>query len=133
MSTKIKGVEVVEHGNYLYGTLDGVDFVQSGKLEDGTKYGASVKLKFITRVTAVKNVGGIDVATKKAISQIIRIPTTDTDLPVEVAKYNDLIGKDLLISYNTPDNHTYSVPSEVKVLVGGEDKKVTDINEDTKN
>jgi len=47
-NNSIKPVQVVEHGNYLYGTLDGLDFVASGIMQDTKKpYSASLKLKFI--------------------------------------------------------------------------------------
>ena len=47
-NNSIKPIEVVEHGNYLYGTLDGLDFVVSGIMQDTKKpYPASLKLKFI--------------------------------------------------------------------------------------
>ena len=65
---KSKDVKVTKHGNYLYGVLDGVDFVQSGTLENGNKYGASVKLRFITKVTVIKTVDGVDIPTLKAIA-----------------------------------------------------------------
>lgn len=112
----MKKVEITEHGNYLFGSIDGVDFVQSGTLENGQKYGASVKLKFITKVNVIKKVLGTDVVTKKALSQIIKIPTTDTDLPSLIAKYNTLIGQDLLINYSTADNHTFTVNDEKDLI-----------------
>ena len=114
-----KEINIKEHGNYLYGSLDGVDFVQSGTLENGQKYGASVKLKFITKVTVVKNVAGIDIPTQKAISQIIKIPTTDDKLVELVHKYNDFIGKELLINYGTADNNTFSISATAEIKVIG--------------
>ena len=113
----MKEVKITEQGNYLYGALDGVDLVASGVLENGASYGASVKLKFITRVSSVKNVAGIDVPTKKAISQIIKIQTTDTELPSIVNKYNELIGKELLINYATADNNVFVVSDEKSISI----------------
>ncbi|MCK5293334.1 MAG: hypothetical protein KAJ49_01685, partial [Arcobacteraceae bacterium] len=72
---KNKDVKVTKHGNYLYGVLDGVDFVQSGTLENGNKYGASVKLRFITKITVIKTVEGVEIPTLKAIAQTIKVPT----------------------------------------------------------
>jgi len=115
-----KKIELEEHGNFLYGSLDGVDFVASGKLENGTAYGASVKLKFITKIDVVKNVQGTEIKTKKAISQIIKLPTTDEQLALMVHKYNELIGKDLLLSYSTADNNIFQMQSDVSVKVVGE-------------
>lgn len=65
---KNKEVKLIKHGNYLYGVLDGVDFVSAGVLENGTKYGASVKLKFITKTTVIKTVDGVEIPTQKAIT-----------------------------------------------------------------
>ena len=113
----MKKVEISEHGNYLFGVIDGVDFVQSGQLENGQKYGASVKLKFITKVNVIKQVLGTDVVTKKALSQVIKIPTNDNELPSLIAKYNGLIGSDLLINYSTADNHTFTVTDEKSLTV----------------
>lgn len=49
VQNNIKPVQLTEHGNFLYGTLDGVDFVASGIMQDTKKpYGASIRLKFIT-------------------------------------------------------------------------------------
>ena len=110
-----KKVELSEHGNYLFGTLDGVDFVASGSME-GKPYPASVKLKFITRITKIKMVNNIEIPTKSAISQTIKIPTTDENLRKLAIKYNDLIGQDLLINYATADNNTFTVSDESEIL-----------------
>ena len=110
-------VKLAKHGNYLYGVLDGVDFVSAGVLENGTKYGASVKLKFITKTTIIKTVDGIEIPTQKALAQIIKVPCANTELSLIVRKYNELIGKDLLINYSTPDNNMFSVNSNVEILI----------------
>lgn len=108
-------VKLTGHGNYLYGTLDGVDFVSSG-IMDNKPYPASVKLKFITRITKIKTVNNIEIPTKSAISQTIRIPTVDENLRKLALKYNDLIGQDLLINYATADNNTFNVDDENGII-----------------
>lgn len=110
-----KKVELSEHGNYLFGTLDGVDFVASGTME-GKPYPASVKLKFITRITKTKSVNNIDIPTKVAIAQTIKVPTTDANLRKLAIKYNDLIGEDLLINYATADNNMFTVADESEII-----------------
>lgn len=117
MEKKNGEVNLTGHGNYLYGVLDGVDFVSAGVLENGTRYGSSVKLKFITKTTVIKTVNGVEIPTQKAISQIIKVPCADTELSLIVRKYNDLIGKELLISYSTPDNNVFSVNSDVAIEI----------------
>lgn len=113
----MKEIKLTEQGNYLYGVLDGVDLVASGVLENGTQYGASVKLKFITKITVIKIVAGMEIPTKKAISQIIKIPSTDTELPSIVNKYNELIGKELLIGYGTIDNNVFTVIDDKSISI----------------
>ncbi len=104
-----KEINIKEHGNYIYGTLDGVDFVSSGVIaETKQKYGASVKLKFTTSFDITKKVNGIDIPTQKLISQIIKIPTEDTNLSSLVVKYNKMIGKEVIIPLQPADNSTFS-------------------------
>ena len=114
-----KGTEIrlSKHGNYLYGVLDGVDFVSEGVLENGTKYAASVKLKFITKITIIKNVEGVDIPTQKAISQTIKVPTANTELSMIVRKYNELIGKELLINYSIKDENMFAVNANVEIEI----------------
>ncbi|MEA3498046.1 MAG: hypothetical protein U9R16_03195 [Campylobacterota bacterium] len=114
---KGKDIKLNKHGNYLYGVLDGVDFVSAGVLENGTKYGASVKLKFITKVSAIKTVDGVEIPTQKAISQIIKVPCANTELSIIVKKYNELIGKELLINYGVQDGNTFAVNANVEIEI----------------
>jgi len=114
---KNKEVKLIKHGNYLYGVLDGVDFVSAGVLENGTKYGASVKLKFITKTTVIKTVEGVEIPTQKAITQTIKVPCANTELSLIVKKYNELIGNELLINYSTPDNNVFAVNAKVEIEV----------------
>lgn len=111
-------VELQAHGNYLYGQVEGVDFTVSGKLESGQAYGASVKLKFTQKIETTKNVNGMDIPTHKMISQIIKIPTTDSELPKLVGKYNALINKDVLISYGVKDNHSFETDDDKVIALG---------------
>lgn len=116
-NNSIKPVQVVEHGNYLYGTLDGLDFVASGIMQDTKKpYSASLKLKFILKSTFYKDLNGLQIATQRVTSQIVRIPTTDDKLPQLVAKYNELVGKDLFINYNAKDGEVINIQDEKEII-----------------
>ena len=116
-NNSIKPVQVLEHGNYLYGTLDGLDFVASGIMQDTKKaYSASLKLKFIMKSTFLKELNGIQIPTQRVTSQIVRIPTTDDKLPQLVAKYNELVGKDLFINYNAKDGEVITIQDEKEIL-----------------
>lgn len=116
-NNSIKPVQIVEHGNYLYGTLDGLDFVASGIMQDTKKpYSASLKLKFIMKSTFYKDLNGLQIATQRVTSQIVRIPTTDDKLPQLVAKYNELVGKDLFINYNAKDGEVINIQDEKEII-----------------
>lgn len=110
-----KEIKISHHGNYLFGNLDGVDYVTKGTYE-GNEYPASIKLKFVMRVLKVKSINGVEVPTKVAITQTIKIPTTDDNLALLVAKYNELLGQDLLINYATGANDTFVVKDEKDIL-----------------
>lgn len=115
--TTVKPIQIKEHGNFLYGTLDGLDFVPSGIMQDTKKpYGASIRLKFIIKSTFIKELNGVQIPTQRATSQIMRIPTTDDKLPTQVAKYNELVGKDLLVNYGGKDGDTFIVQDENEIL-----------------
>lgn len=116
MST-VKPVQVKEHGNFLYGQLDGLDFVASGIMQDTKKpYGASLKLKFIMKSTFLKDLNGVQIPTQRATSQIVRIPTTDDKLPQLVVKYNELVGKDLFINYISKDGELINIQDEKEII-----------------
>jgi hypothetical protein len=76
-----------------------------------------VKLRFITKVTIVKTVDGVEIPTLKAIAQTIKVPCANNELSQIVRKYNELIGKELLISYGTSDNHTFAVNANVEIEI----------------
>jgi len=114
---KNKEVKLNKHGNYLYGVLDGVDFVSAGVLENGTKYGASLKLRFITKVSVIKTVEGVEIPTLKAIAQTIKVPCANNELSMIVRKYNELISKELLINYSIQDGNTFAVSSNVGIEI----------------
>ena len=120
MSTT-KEIKLNQHGNYIYATLDGVDFTVAGvmineKTNTKTNYGSSIKLKFIIKDTFLKEVNGIKIPTLKANSVLIRIPTTDDKIPALVKKYNELINQDLFIKYNLTDGHSITVQDENEIL-----------------
>ncbi|TLP36942.1 hypothetical protein [Arcobacter arenosus] len=113
----VKEINLKEHGNFIYGTLDGVDFVPSGVIrESGQTYSASVKLKFIMKSTVTKDLNGVSIPTVRANSQIIKIQCRDEELPSLALKYNDLVGKDLLINYGGKDGDTFVIQDEKDIL-----------------
>lgn len=116
-NSSIKPVQILEHGNYLYGTLDGLDFVPSGIMQDTKKpYSASLKLKFIMKSTFLKDLNGIQIPTQRVTSQIVRIPTTDDKLPQLVQKYNALVGQNLFINYNAKDGEVINIQDEKEII-----------------
>jgi hypothetical protein len=116
MSKLSKKIELETTGNYLVAELTGVDLTASGEYE-GNKYGASIKLKFVQNQKIIKNIAGVDVATLKAVSQIVKISCKDSDLAQLVAKYNEKLGQVLLIKYAANDNSSFtSLESDIKFL-----------------
>ncbi len=112
-----KEIQIKDHGNYIYGTLDGVDFVSSGVIQETKQpYGASVKLKFIMKSYKTKEVNGVEIKTKVANSQILQIKCNDEELPTLVNKYNELDGKDLLVSYGGKDGDMFLIHDEKDIL-----------------
>lgn len=115
-----KKVTIIEHGNYLYGKLDSVDFTGSGVMineqtNQKQAYGASLKLKLLIESIKMKNLNGVDIPIKSTVSQIVKIPTEDKELPALMAKYEALRGKDLLIHYFAGDNFSFKVLDEESI------------------
>lgn len=116
MSKLSKKIEIEETGNYLVAELTGVDLTASGSFE-GNKYGASIKLKFVQNQKVNKNVGDIDIATLKAVTQIVKISCKDSELAQLVTKYNEKLGHIILIKYVPSDNSAFtSLESDIKFL-----------------
>jgi hypothetical protein len=121
MDTKAKKIEIQNHGNYLYGKLDGVDLVESGELigSDGknVKYGSSIKLKFILSVEKEKTVMGEKLKVVMPVSQIVQIHLDDGKLLDEYKKFMTYIGKDLLLPYFNNDNFKFKIDDISKVII----------------
>lgn len=93
------------HGFYLFGKIEGVDFTVEGKLQDGTKYGNSLKLKFAQATQTTKELNGISVPVTVFKSQTIVINCdTKDELSKLVSEYSSKVGKDVVIELNIPDN-----------------------------
>ena len=116
-TNSIKPIQLQEHGNFIYGTLDGIDFTASGIMQDTRKpYGASIRLKFIMKSTFFKELNGVKIPILRAVTQIVRLPTTDDKLPQMVQKYNELVGKDLFINYNSKDGDVLTIQDENEII-----------------
>ena len=117
MEVKGRKVEISEHGNYILGTLDGIDFVASGIMQDTKKpYGASLRLKFIMKTKVIKTLNGVDMPITKSMSQTVKLPCTDDKLVHLVQKYNQLVGKDLFIKYICKDEEVLTIQDEQGIL-----------------
>ncbi|OCL86853.1 hypothetical protein AAX26_01159 [Aliarcobacter thereius] len=110
-------VSISEFGNYVYGTLDGVDFGASGKLENGNPYPAKVILRFIFKINEKKTSGAVEIITSRSVVNNFRITTTDGELPNLVSKYNELVGKTMLIKYVLGDGQNVVInPDNLTIL-----------------
>lgn len=93
------------HGFYLFGKIEGVDFTVEGRLQDGTKYGNSLKLKFAQATQINKDLNGVSTPVTVFKSQTIVINCDSKDeLSKLVAEYSSKVGKDVVIELNIPDN-----------------------------
>ena len=117
MEVKGKKVEISEHGNYILGTLDGIDFVASGVIkETGKPFPSSVRLKFIMKTKIIKTLNGVDMPITKAMSQTVKLICSDDKLMHLVQKYNQLVGKDLFIKYICKDDEVLTIQDEQGIL-----------------
>ena len=116
MEVKGKKVEISEHGNYILGTLDGIDFVTSGVLQDGKPYPSSLRLKFIMKTKVIKTLNGVDMPITKAMSQTVKLLCSDDKLVHLIQKYNQLVGKDLFIKYICKDEEVLTIQDEQGIL-----------------
>ncbi len=116
-TNSVKPIQLTEHGNFLYGTLDGIDFVASGIMAETKRpYGASIRLKFMMKSTFHKELNGVKIPFQRVTTQIVKFATTDEELPQLVAKYNALVGKDLFINYNSKDGDILNIQDEDEIV-----------------
>lgn len=100
------------HGFYLFGKIEGVDFTVEGKLQDGTKYGNSLKLKFSQAVPQTKDLNGVAVQILVYKSQTIVINCESKDeLSKLVNEYSSKVGENVVIELNVPDNQKFKALS----------------------
>jgi hypothetical protein len=99
-------------GLYIDGTLMGVEFVVSGKLQDGTPYGASVKLKFHEQLVVKKMIDGSSVDMNTTRTTVVGVACTDAELMVLKNKYDSKIGKELKLELEPADNSKFKLLSD---------------------
>lgn len=98
------------NGLFMHGTLEGVDFTQSGKNEQ-MKWGASVKLNFSIPFIKKGTVNGVEISSPSIRYQTIQIASTDDLLPLDVDKYTKLIGQHLSLSLQPTQGDTFKLVS----------------------
>jgi len=100
------------HGLFLFGKIEGVDFTVEGKLQDGTKYGNSIKLKFAQAVSQIKDLNGVNVPIVSYRTQTIVINCdSKEELADLVSEYTNKLGKNVAIELNVPDNQKFKALS----------------------
>ncbi len=100
------------HGLFLFGKIEGVDFTVEGKLQDGTKYGNSIKLKFAQAVSQNKDLNGVNVPIVSYRTQTIVINCdSKEELADLVSEYTNKLGKNVSIELNVPDNQKFKALS----------------------
>jgi hypothetical protein len=104
-------------GLYIDGILMGVEFVTSGKLQDGTSYGASVKLKFHEQITVPKMVDGSPVDMKTTRTTVVSVSCSDSELMALKNKYDAKIGKELKLELEPSDNSRFKLLTDLSESV----------------
>lgn len=105
---KEKGIQNLS-GSVYVGIVDGVDFTKSGKLENGKPYGASVKLKFIEKVTQKKEIDNIELDIKKSNILVFVHSCEDNEIKNLVAKYSKFLGNEVAITFNLMDGSKFKI------------------------
>ena len=96
-------------GLFIDGVLAGVEFVVSGKFEDGKSYGASVKLKFHEHEKISKFVEGTSIEQNTTRTTIVAINCLDAEIISLKTKYDAKIGKHLKLRLEPADNSRFKL------------------------
>ncbi len=117
-----------QHGTFMYGQLDELDFTVAGKGTDAQgkpiAWGNSVKLKFINEVVTQKELQGIKIDQKKTIFELLTITCDSEDeIAQKLAFFEPLKGQEILVPIeNNKEKTTYKINDEKLMII---DKKAS--------
>ncbi len=122
----IKTPTLPQHGTFMYGQLDELDFTVAGKGTDNLgkpiAWGHSVKLKFINEVLVEKELQGIKIEQKKTIFELLTITCdSEEEIAQKLAFFEPLKGQEILVPIeNNKEKTTYKINDEKLMII---DKK----------
>ena len=107
----IKTPLLSEHGTYMYGKLDELDFTLAWKSDQGQMMPPMLKLKFIVTKKAVKTLMGVDREYDKTVFEYLNIQCeSEEEIANKLSIFEKYIGKEILVPIeNTKEKTTYKI------------------------
>lgn len=122
----IKTPLLSEHGTYMYGKLDELDFTLAWTTDQGQKMPPMLKLKFIVTKKAVKTLMGVDREYDKTVFEYLNIQCeTEEEILNKLNIFEKFVGKEILVPIeNTKEKTTYKInENNLKIIDFQELKK----------
>jgi len=119
----VKTPLLMEHGTFMYGKLDELDFTPAGKgVDDKGKdfsYGHSVKLKFIATKIVEKELNGRTIQQPKTVFEYMTIACdSEEEIEEKYTLFNNFIGQEILVPIvNNKEKSTYKIDDEKLVII----------------
>ena len=107
----IKTPLLSEHGTYMFGKLDELDFTLAWTTDQGQKMPPMLKLKFIVTKKAVKTLMGVDREYDKTVFEYLNIQCeTEEEIANKLNIFEKFVGKEILVPIeNTKEKTTYKI------------------------
>lgn len=124
----VKSPLLVEHGTFMYGKLDELDFTKAGKGVDEKgkefSYGHSVKLKFIATKMVEKELNGKTILNPRTVFEYMTIACESEDeIEEKYIFFTGFIGQEILVPIvNNKEKSTYKIDDSKLVII---DKKAS--------
>lgn len=114
MSKEIQAIKtplLSEHGTYMFGKLDELDFTLAWTTDQGQKMPPMLKLKFIVTKKAVKTLMGIDREYDKTVFEYLNIQCeSEEEIANKLSIFEKYVGKEILVPIeNTKEKTTYKI------------------------
>ena len=122
----IKTPLLSEHGTYMFGKLDELDFTLAWTTDQGQKMPPMLKLKFIVTKKATKTLMGVDREYDKTVFEYLNIQCeTEEEIANKLNTFEKFVGKEILVPIeNTKEKTTYKInETNLKIIDFQEVKK----------
>lgn len=107
----IKTPLLSQHGTYMFGKLDELDFQSAWKTPEGNMMPNQVKLKFIVTKRATKELLGVKKEFDKTVFEYLNIECdSEEDILTKLNIFEQYKGKEILVPIeNTKEKTTYKI------------------------